>query len=68
MDFSWIRPRGSFIEGIGVESPGAIRFMELFDKSSEIVTAGSGKKSTNTKAKGKIRKRCSDGYNGSFSS
>lgn len=56
MDFSWIRPRGSFIKGIGVESPGSIRFMELFDKSSEIVTAGSGKKSTNSKAKGKIRK------------
>lgn len=56
MDFSWIRPRGSFIGGVGVESPGAVKFMELFDKSSEIVTAGSGKKSTNKKAKGKIRK------------
>jgi ribonucleoside-diphosphate reductase alpha chain len=56
MDFSWIRPRGSFIGGVGVESPGAVKFAELFDKSSEIVTAGSGKKSTNKKAKGKIRK------------
>ena len=56
MDFSWIRPRGSFIAGIGVESPGAVRFMELFDKSSEIVTAGSGKKKNNKKAKEKIRK------------
>lgn len=56
MDFSWIRPRGSFIAGIGVESPGAVKFMEIFDKSSEIVTSGSGKKSTNKKAKGKIRK------------
>ncbi len=56
MDFSWIRPRGSFIAGIGVESPGAIRFMELFDKSSEIVTAGSGKKNNNSKSKQKIRK------------
>jgi ribonucleoside-diphosphate reductase alpha chain len=56
MDFSWIRPRGAFIGGIGVESPGSIKFMEMFDKSSEIVTAGSGKKSTNKKAKGKIRK------------
>ena len=56
MDFSWIRPRGSFINGIGVESPGSVRFMELFDKSSEIVTAGSGEKSNNKKAKGKIRK------------
>lgn len=56
MNFSWIRPRGSFIHGVGVDSPGAIRFMEIFDKSSEIVTAGSGKQSTNKKAKGKIRK------------
>lgn len=55
-DFSFIRPRGSFIHGVGVESPGAVKFMELFDKSSEIVTSGSGKKSTNKKAKGKIRK------------
>lgn len=56
MDFSWIRPRGAFIHGVGVESPGSISFMELFDKSSEIVTSGSGVKATNSKAKGKIRK------------
>lgn len=56
MDFSWIRPRGAFIGGIGVESPGAVRFMELFDKSSDIITSGSGKKSENAKAKKKIRK------------
>lgn len=55
-NFSWIRPRGSFIHGIGVESPGAVKYMELFDKTSEIITAGSGKKSSNSKAKGKIRK------------
>lgn len=51
-----IRPRGSFINGVGVESPGSIKFMELFDKSSEIVTAGSGLVRKNSKAKGKIRK------------
>ena len=55
-NFSYIRPRGSFIQGIGVESPGAVKYMEMFDKSSDIVTAGSGKKSSNKKAKGKIRK------------
>lgn len=55
-NFSSLRPRGSFIAGIGVESPGAVKFMELFDKSSEIVTAGSGLKSSNKKVKGKIRK------------
>lgn len=56
MNFSFIRPRGSFIHGIGVETPGSVKYMELFDKSSDIITAGSGKKSNNSKAKGKIRK------------
>ncbi len=55
-NFSYIRPRGSFIHGIGVETPGAIKYMEMFDKSSEIITSGSGKKSNNKTAKGKIRK------------
>jgi len=55
-NFSWIRPRGTFIHGVGVETPGAIKFMELYDKASEIVTAGSGKKSKHKKTKGKIRK------------
>jgi len=35
-NFSALRPRGGFIKGIGVETPGAVKFMELFDKSSEI--------------------------------
>lgn len=55
-NFSWMRPRGTFIKGIGVDSPGAVKFMELFDKSSEIVTSGSGLNSSTGKAKGKIRK------------
>lgn len=55
-NFSFIRPRGAFIHGIGVETPGAVKYMEIFDKSSEIVTSGSGLKSKNKKAKGKIRK------------
>lgn len=55
-NFSFIRPRGSFIYGIGVETPGAVKYMEIFDKSSEIITSGSGKKSKNKKAKNKIRK------------
>lgn len=56
MNFSFIRPRGSFIHGIGVESPGAVKYMEIFDKSSDIVTSGSGKKSTKKAGKKKIRK------------
>ncbi len=55
-NFSYIRPRGAFIHGIGVETPGAVKYMEMFDKTSEIITAGSGRKSKNIKAKGKIRK------------
>lgn len=56
MNFSFIRPRGAFIHGVGVETPGSVKYMEMFDKSSEIVTSGSGKTSSNSKAKGKIRK------------
>jgi ribonucleoside-diphosphate reductase alpha chain len=56
MNFSFIRPRGSFIYGIGVESPGAVKYMEIFDKSSDIITAGSGLKKKVKQAKEKIRK------------
>lgn len=56
MNFSFIRPRGSFINGIGVESPGSVKYMEICDTTSDVITAGSGKKSTNAKAKKKIRK------------
>lgn len=55
-NFSYLRPRGAFIHGIGVESPGAVKYMELFDVSSDIITSGSGIKSKNPKAKKKIRK------------
>jgi ribonucleoside-diphosphate reductase alpha chain len=55
-NFSWIRPRGAFIGGIGVESPGSVKYMEIYDKVSDVITSGSGTKSKNKKAKGKIRK------------
>lgn len=55
-NFSFIRPRGTFIAGVGVETPGAVKFMEIYDKASEIITSGSGRKSVHKKAKGKIRK------------
>ncbi len=38
-----MRPRGAHIGGIGNQSPGAVKFLELWDKSSEIITSGSGK-------------------------
>lgn len=56
MNFSFIRPRGAFIYGIGVETPGAVKYMEIFDKGSEIITAGSGLPSAGKKGKIKIRK------------
>ena len=40
-----MRPCGSHIHGIANQSPGAVKFLELWDKSSEIITAGSNKKS-----------------------
>lgn len=55
---SFIRPAGVYIEGIGSRSPGVLKFMELWDKSSEIITMGStkvlGEKKKNEKKK--IRK------------
>ena len=39
-----LRPCGSHIGGIANQSPGAVKFLELWDKSSEIITSGSGKK------------------------
>lgn len=55
---SWIRPEGSYIKGIGARTPGALKFMELWDKSSEIITAGSVKTASVKQdgEKNKIRK------------
>lgn len=57
MNFSFIRPRGSFIYGIGVETPGAVKYMELFNTSSDVITAGSGKKKAKKEIEGKIKIR-----------
>ena len=43
MNFSWIRPAGSYVSGIGGRTPGVLKFMELWDKSSEVITMGSEK-------------------------
>jgi ribonucleoside-diphosphate reductase alpha chain len=42
-NFSFIRPAGNYIAGIGSRTPGVLKFMELWDKSSEIVTSGHDK-------------------------
>jgi ribonucleotide reductase alpha subunit len=51
-----MRPRGSFIEGIGNETPGAVKMLDMWNTQSDVITSGSGRKSTNKLAKGKIRK------------
>lgn len=58
MNFSWIRPKGTYIDGIDSRTPGMIKFMELWDKSSEIITMGSDMKVDDDKKteKKKIRK------------
>ena len=55
---SFLRPAGSYIKGIGARTPGPIKFMELWDKSSEIITMGSEKITSERKdsEKKKIRK------------
>lgn len=56
-NFSWIRPKGNFIYGIGVRTPGVLKFMELWDKSSEIITSGSETKTDGNKKGEKIKIR-----------
>jgi ribonucleoside-diphosphate reductase alpha chain len=43
VNMSWIRPEGMYVAGIGSRTPGVLKFAELWDKSSEIITAGSVK-------------------------
>jgi len=58
MNFSWLRPAGAYVSGIGARTPGVLKFMELWDKSSEIITQGSSKilGSLKENEKKKIRK------------
>ena len=41
MNFSWMRPDGMYVKGIGGRTPGALRFMDLWNVSSAIITQGS---------------------------
>lgn len=52
----FIRPRGAFIHGVGVETPGAVEMLGLWDKMSAVITKGSGQKKKEKKGKNKIRK------------
>jgi len=40
MDFSWIRPRGSFIKGTGIQHPGVVSYMQIFDAVAECIVKG----------------------------
>ena len=40
INISFIRPRGSLIKTIGVEHPGVIKFLEVFDRMAETIVAG----------------------------
>lgn len=53
---NFIRPEGAFIHGVGVESPGAVEMLKLWDTMSSVITKGSGKKKKNEEGKNKIRK------------
>lgn len=51
-----MRPRGAYINGIGNESPGAVKMLDMWDTQSSVITEGSGKKSQRKDGKVKIRK------------
>jgi ribonucleoside-diphosphate reductase alpha chain len=38
---NFLRPSKTLIRKIGVTTPGAIKFLEIFDKTSEVITSGS---------------------------
>lgn len=51
-----LRPRGAYVSGIGGDSPGAVRMLDMWDTQSSVITLGSGMKKTENKGKKKIRK------------
>ncbi len=51
-----MRPRGTYVNGIGGDSPGAVKLLEMWDTQSAVITAGSGIEKKDGKGKKKIRK------------
>lgn len=41
-NFSYLRPRGTIIEGVRVPTPGPIAFMEIWNIMSDVITRGGG--------------------------
>lgn len=40
VNFGFIRPRGTLIEGVGIRHPGVVSYMEMWDKMSEVIVKG----------------------------
>lgn len=40
-NFNHIRPKGTLIKGVGVGTPGVLAFMEIQDKTADVITRGS---------------------------
>lgn len=51
-----LRPRGAYVDGIGGDSPGAVKLLEMWDTQSAVITAGSGIRKKEERGKKKIRK------------
>ncbi len=51
-----LRPRGAYVNGIGGDSPGAVKLLDMWDTQSAVITSGSGIKKLDNKGKKKIRK------------
>jgi ribonucleoside-diphosphate reductase alpha chain len=51
-----MRPRGGYIDGIANDTPGSVKWLDSWNTQSDVITAGSGRKSDNKKSKVKIRK------------
>jgi len=52
----FIRPKGAFIKGVGIETCGMVKWLEVWDKQSEVITQGSGEKKKTKEGKAKARK------------
>jgi ribonucleoside-diphosphate reductase alpha chain len=48
-NFSFLRPAGTYIKGIGSRTPGVCRFMDLWNESSKVVTSGFDKETYENK-------------------
>jgi ribonucleoside-diphosphate reductase alpha chain len=55
-NFDHLRPKGSFINGIGSSSPGVVAFMRIWDVSASVITEGAKSRKEHKTAKKKARK------------